>query len=641
MSDRGNEPLPSGPTRDPEAAAPPASASTTDLDPRQPSVPTRGDAGAGTGPELGAGGKQPWTFGRYQVERLLGRGGMGEVFLAQDTLLHRAVALKIPRLAEGRPEQRERFLREARAAAGLAHANICPVYDVGEIDGRPYLTMAYINGPSLAVCLAQTGPFAPTEAARLVAEIARAMQHAHDQGILHRDLKPANIMLNAAGQPIVMDFGLAFKLAESDSGERLTEQGLIVGTPAYMPPEQINSQPLGPTADVYSLGMVLYELLTGRVAFQAPLGKLMAQIESTPPPPPSEFRPGLESMLEGICLKALAKKPQDRFAGMTELAEALADYGEGKDRPDLSATTLLFRRPRRRWLPGGLAWPALAAGVSVLIASAILLWPRQEPIPDDTNPPAPRVDNNSPVPKTDNNTPVPKIEPQTELDKLFAQVQRPILRFEAVANKDMPLRLARDMIPKKFLAGHKGLVYFVFSGSGKGHVVDLSDQSGQGMQIFNFSEGDVTVRGSFFSFLSNLGDSAQIFVKGGPAFSLLAPLANGRGSTHVEFDGTHLILPKPETGKPAIDQSDAGSQDLALLRNTKLTRKLTLRYQTCTYVVYTRPGIVVVPGDQEERRVDFPEIHNLIELERKRQYSARTVTNERLVEALEEVKKKK
>ena len=631
MSDQENAPLTSGSIRDkapPAAAAPPASADTTDLDPQQPSAPTVGyKPETGSTAETGGCAEQPWTFGRYQVERVLGRGGMGEVYLAQDTLLHRAVALKIPRLAEGKPGQRERFLREARAAAGLTHANICPVYDVGEIDGRPYLTMAYINGPSLAVRLKEKGPFAPEEAAQLVGDIAGAMQHAHEQGILHRDLKPANIMLNPAGQPIVMDFGLAFKLDQIDTGERLTEQGLVVGTPAYMPPEQINSQPLGPTADVYSLGMVLYELLTGRVAFQGPLGKVVAQVESTPPPPPSQFLPRQErmlaatSMLEAICLKALAKKPQDRFASMTELAMALTDCLAGRERPDLSTTTLVFRRkPKRRWL-----WPVAAAALSVLIATAIFLWPRHEPIPDDPGPLKP---------------PAPKADPQAEIDQLFAQVQKPILRFEAVASKDKPLRLARDMIPTKLLEKHDGLLYFALSGSGTGNVVDLTDQAGQGIQLYNFSEGDVTVRGSFFSFLDNLGDSTQVFVKGGPAHSLLAPLATGRGSTHVEFDGTHLILPRPETGKPAIDQSDTPSPELAGLRNSKLTRKLTLRYPTCTYVVYTRPDIVIVPGDQEERRVNFPEIHNLIELNRKRSFSAHTVTNQKLLEALKEGKKK-
>src|SRR5262249_47918630 len=154
---------------------------------------------------------------------------------------------------------------------------------------------------------------------------------------------------------------------------------------------------------------------------------------------------------------------------------------------------------------------------------------------------------------------VPKIDPQAEIDKLFAQVQKPILRFEAVASKDKPLRLARDVIPTELLEKHNGLVYFALCGSGTGNVIDLTDQAGQGMQIHNFSEGDVTVRGSFFPFLQDLGDSTQVFVKGGPAYSLLAPLASGRGSTHVEFDGTHLILPKPETGVPVIEQGDTPS----------------------------------------------------------------------------------
>jgi hypothetical protein len=463
-----------------------------------------------------------------------------------------------------------------------------------------------------------------------VGDIARAMQHAHDQGILHRDLKPANIILNSAGQPIVMDFGLAFKLDEIDSGERLTEQGLIVGTPAYMPPEQLNSQPLGPTADLYSLGMVLYELLTGRVAFQGPLGKVLAQIESTAPPPPSQFQPALQSMpettsmLEGICLKALAKKPQDRFASMTELANALADVGAGKERPELSTTTLILRRkPKRRWL-----WPAAAALLSVSIAvGTYVLWPRHEPPPD------PNPDNPNP--------PIPKPDLQAEIKNLFANVQKPVLRFEVVGEKDKPLRLARDMIPKKLLADHEGLLYFVLSGKGKQHLIDLTDHPGQGLQISNFSEGDVTVRGSFFSFLSSLGDSTQVFVKGGPAHSLLAPLASGRGSMHVEFDGTHLILPKPETGEPVIDQADAGARELISLRNPKLTRKLRLHYPTCTYVVYTRPDIVIVPGDHDKRRADYPEIHNLIELYRERQFSARTIMPKELLQAIEEAKKKK
>jgi serine/threonine protein kinase len=151
------------------------------------------------------------------------------VLLAQDTQLQRTVALKIPKLADDRPSLRARVLREARAAANLGHPNICPVNDADEIDGRPYLTMAYVDGPSLAARLRQSGPWAPAEAATLVRTVALAMQHAHEKGILHRDLKPANILLNSRDEPVVTDFGLAFRL-DSDTSDRLTEQGAFLWT---------------------------------------------------------------------------------------------------------------------------------------------------------------------------------------------------------------------------------------------------------------------------------------------------------------------------------------------------------------------------------------------------------------------------
>jgi serine/threonine protein kinase len=162
------------------------------------------------------------SFGRYQLQRLLGQGGMGEVYLAQDTQLGRAVALKILQLTDTTPAQRKRFLREAQASAVLDHPSICPVFDVGEIDGRSYLTMAFIEGVSLAQALRERGPFDPHEAANLAITIARAMQHAHEQGILHRDLKPGNIQLDANGQPIIMDFGLAFRYDADTTGPTST-----------------------------------------------------------------------------------------------------------------------------------------------------------------------------------------------------------------------------------------------------------------------------------------------------------------------------------------------------------------------------------------------------------------------------------
>src|SRR5262249_50614686 len=163
-----------------------------------------------------------------------------------------------------------------RTAAGLMHPGICPIHDVGDLGGICYLTMAYIEGESLAARLQAVGRLAPAEAAGVVRKIALAMHAAHARGVVHRDLKPAHIMLTQSGDPLVMDFGLARRFAGPDE-VRLTHTGALVGTPAYMPPEQVNGtvHGLGPACDIYSLGVLLYEVLTGRRPFQAPLGELL------------------------------------------------------------------------------------------------------------------------------------------------------------------------------------------------------------------------------------------------------------------------------------------------------------------------------------------------------------------------------
>jgi serine/threonine protein kinase len=308
------------------------------------------------------------TFGRYQLQRLLGQGGMGAVYLAQDTVLHRTVALKLPRFAPDDPDMRVRFLREARSAAVLSHPAICPVFDVGEVDGQPYLTMAYIEGASLAQQLREHGPLPPRAAAMLVRTVARGMQDAHQQSILHRDLKPSNIQMNARGEPVVMDFGLALRY-DAPANERLTQHGWVLGTPMYMPPEQIRGEALGPAADVYSLGVVLYELLTGRVPFQGTFGQVLTQVECNPPPALDKLCPGLDPALEAICLKALAKQPEDRFASMHAFAEALDDYLDG--------ATLVAPVPRSR-LPRGhfprRRWAVAAALVVVLLGCSAGTW---------------------------------------------------------------------------------------------------------------------------------------------------------------------------------------------------------------------------------------------------------------------------
>jgi serine/threonine protein kinase len=274
-------------------------------------------------------GELPATFGRYRLLQLLGQGGMGAVYLAEDSQLHRRVALKIPNFPKHEGPELERFYREAQAAAVLRHPNLCPVYDVGQINGIHYLTMAYIEGRSLGALLSSGRAFSQDEAAEMVRLLALALQEAHEHGVIHRDLKPGNIMIDQRQQPVVMDFGLARKLSSTDV--RLTQSGTIIGTPAYMSPEQVNNDPraMGPGCDIYSLGVILYELLTGRLPFEGSVGSLMAQILTDAPAPPSRFRAALHPTLEAICLKALAKNPASRFATMAEFAAALADWQQG------------------------------------------------------------------------------------------------------------------------------------------------------------------------------------------------------------------------------------------------------------------------------------------------------------------------
>jgi serine/threonine protein kinase/formylglycine-generating enzyme required for sulfatase activity len=270
----------------------------------------------------------PCAFGRYKLLKLLGEGGMGAVYLAHDEQLDRNVALKIPNFETGEKSQvLARFNREARSAAALRHANICPVHEVGEIDGVPYLTMAFIEGKPLSQFEQDLNP---RQVALLVRKLALALQEAHRQGIIHRDLKPDNIMMDRRGEPIIMDFGLARR--SRGEAVRLTQSGAALGTPAYMPPEQVQGKldDMGPPSDIYSLGVILYELLAGRLPFSA--GDAMAMLSQVlldEPPPPSQFRPDLDRALDAICLKAMAKKTVDRYASMADMATALADYLRG------------------------------------------------------------------------------------------------------------------------------------------------------------------------------------------------------------------------------------------------------------------------------------------------------------------------
>ena len=279
----------------------------------------------------------PAQFGRYRVLKRLGCGGMGSVYLAEDSQLGRQVALKLPRFDQDvSPEAVERFRREARIAATFHHPNLCPVYDSGELEGTLFLTMPYMTGQTLSTRL-QSGPLPEEEAVRIGLKIARAMSVAHRAGVVHRDLKPSNVFLLDEGEPVVTDFGLARRTLDLDP--RLTGSGALMGTLAYMSPEQIDSpgHEIGPVSDVYSLGVILYEMLTARPPFDGSWHELLQQIQSQLPSAPSQHVPGLSPGLDQICLQALAKGPQDRFGSMDALADALCS---------LSSKTGTQSRPR-------------------------------------------------------------------------------------------------------------------------------------------------------------------------------------------------------------------------------------------------------------------------------------------------------
>lgn len=266
------------------------------------------------------------TIGRFQIHGKLGRGAFGQVYRAFDPHLGREVAIKVPlETAVATPTDREKFLKEARAAATINHANVCQIHEVGEHNGRPYIVMALVKGQSLADHLKpRKEPISEKQAALIVRKVALALAAAHDKGIVHRDLKPANIMFDRERKDvIVMDFGLARGPRMGDA--RGTQSGVIMGTPAYMSPEQASggSKDVGPAGDIYSLGVVLYEILTGTRPFQGSATEVIGQILHVEPEKPSQRRAGIDPRLESICLKAMAKRPEERFASMKEFATAI------------------------------------------------------------------------------------------------------------------------------------------------------------------------------------------------------------------------------------------------------------------------------------------------------------------------------
>jgi serine/threonine protein kinase len=300
-------------------------------------------------------GSLPQEFGDYELIGEIGRGGMGVVYKARQKALDRTVAIKMILAGHlASPEYLRRFQAEARAAARVSHSNIVHIHEVGQLRGQHFFVMEYVEGSNLAERIA-AGPVEIKTAVRLVASVARAVDHLHQQGIIHRDLKPSNILLDARGEPYVTDFGLAKVFSP---GSQTTSTGVIAGTPSYMAPEQASgrSEPLGPPCDVYSLGTLLYELLTGRPPFceESPFDTLV-QVLQHEPTLPRRLNPRVPRELEMICLRCLEKSPGDRYPSAAALADDLEHFSKGEaleiKSPDL--TQRIGRWARRQ--------PALAS----------------------------------------------------------------------------------------------------------------------------------------------------------------------------------------------------------------------------------------------------------------------------------------
>ena len=304
----------------------------------------------------------------YELIGVLGRGGVGVVYKAVHLRLNRTVALKMPLAgAFATRAERQRFAREAELVAGLRHPNVVQVYDVGDLDGRPYFTMEFVEGGSLADAIAGT-PRPARQAAELVASLADAIAAAHRGGVVHRDLKPSNVLLTADGTPKVTDFGLARRL---EVGSSLTKTGAAMGTPSYMAPEQVRgcASEVGPATDVYALGAILYELLTGRPPFRAESAtETLYQVVHQDPVPPSRLNARVPRDLETICLKCLEKEPARRYATAAALADDLRRALNGEP---IRARPVPLWEKGWKWARRRPAIAAMVAAVHLLLAALL------------------------------------------------------------------------------------------------------------------------------------------------------------------------------------------------------------------------------------------------------------------------------
>ena len=331
------------------------------------------------------------NIGPYEVRRLLGKGGMGAVYLAADHALDRMVAIKmLPlRLAE-EPDIVARFQREARALAKLRHPNLMHIYTVGEHEGRPYFAMEYVRGSTLSAVIARAGRMPPPQAAHVAAEVMSALDKVHEAGIVHRDIKPGNVMVDEDGRAILMDFGLARQVQDAP----LTADHTVLGTPNYMSPEQAEGKKLDARADIYSLGIVIYEMLAGAPPFHGKTSfEILRQHIESSVPAPSELHRDVPETFDLVVARAVAKSPDDRYQDVRQMAADLAQVYPSATlarlvhAPGTEPTALLSRQGKPFELTVRLTRPAkpapaarfrraVKAGViaAAVVLAGLLLW---------------------------------------------------------------------------------------------------------------------------------------------------------------------------------------------------------------------------------------------------------------------------